>query len=198
MSIIRFGNLACVRSGAILCAGVLHDAPYSPRGFVHVSDLLDLPGTSRLPDARDCQYERGDLPVIDHTRCRSCMVCIPACPFGAVVREDPQRQKSICPPLTFEVCHAAPDAPACNPLLGHGADCRRAGGGEPVTPPAHRVHLPLVGHSFSIGEPALVISALYYDYVSHRRAGRGISDLQSTLPVLCRWLAGRSLRAVAR
>ena len=30
------------------------------------------------------QYERGDLPAIDASRCRGCMVCIPACPFGAV------------------------------------------------------------------------------------------------------------------
>ena len=34
------------------------------------------------------QYERGDLPVINHERCRACMVCIPACPFGAVAREE--------------------------------------------------------------------------------------------------------------
>jgi Pyruvate/2-oxoacid:ferredoxin oxidoreductase delta subunit len=33
------------------------------------------------------QYERGDLPAIEHERCRGCMVCVPACPFGAVVRE---------------------------------------------------------------------------------------------------------------
>ena len=44
------------------------------------------------------QYERGDLPVIDHTRCRACMVCIPACPFGAVVREDPPKTKIDRPP----------------------------------------------------------------------------------------------------
>jgi len=30
------------------------------------------------------QYERGDLPAIDASRCRGCMICIPACPFGAV------------------------------------------------------------------------------------------------------------------
>ena len=30
------------------------------------------------------QYERGDLPAIDAGRCRGCMICIPACPFGAV------------------------------------------------------------------------------------------------------------------
>ncbi|MGC8781148.1 MAG: ATP-binding protein [Anaerolineae bacterium] len=30
------------------------------------------------------QIERGDLPAIDAGRCRGCMVCIPACPFGAV------------------------------------------------------------------------------------------------------------------
>ena len=32
------------------------------------------------------QYERGDLPAIDAGRCRGCMICIPACPFGAVQR----------------------------------------------------------------------------------------------------------------
>jgi len=37
------------------------------------------------------QYERGDLPAIEHERCRGCMVCIPACPFGAVVREEVHR-----------------------------------------------------------------------------------------------------------
>ena len=36
------------------------------------------------------QYERGDLPAIDATRCRGCLVCIPACPFGALRRADRQ------------------------------------------------------------------------------------------------------------
>lgn len=30
------------------------------------------------------QYEQGDLPVIEHSRCLGCLACIPACPFGAV------------------------------------------------------------------------------------------------------------------
>jgi MinD superfamily P-loop ATPase len=34
------------------------------------------------------QYERGDMPVIEHSRCRGCMVCIPACPFAALNRAD--------------------------------------------------------------------------------------------------------------
>ncbi|MEJ5199121.1 MAG: 4Fe-4S binding protein [Anaerolineae bacterium] len=34
------------------------------------------------------QFERGDLPAIDAGRCRGCMVCIPACPFGAVQKAD--------------------------------------------------------------------------------------------------------------
>lgn len=34
------------------------------------------------------QYERGDLPAVDMSRCRGCMACIPACPFGAVRRAD--------------------------------------------------------------------------------------------------------------
>jgi len=36
------------------------------------------------------QYERGDLPAIDATRCRGCMICIAACPFGALRRADTQ------------------------------------------------------------------------------------------------------------
>lgn len=35
------------------------------------------------------QYERGDLPAIDASRCRGCMICIPACPFGAVQKDIP-------------------------------------------------------------------------------------------------------------
>jgi len=35
--------------------------------------------------------------------------------------------------------------------------------GEPAAPPAHRVYLPLVGHSFLTGDPPLLLSALYYD-----------------------------------
>jgi len=34
------------------------------------------------------QYERGDLPVVEHSRCRGCLVCIRACPFAAVRRDD--------------------------------------------------------------------------------------------------------------
>lgn len=34
------------------------------------------------------QLEQGDLPIVDATRCRSCLACIPACPFGAVRRAD--------------------------------------------------------------------------------------------------------------
>lgn len=30
------------------------------------------------------QYERGDLPAIDASRCLGCLICILACPFGAV------------------------------------------------------------------------------------------------------------------
>ena len=38
------------------------------------------------------QYERGDLPAIDAGRCRGCMICIPACPFGAVQKAADARQ----------------------------------------------------------------------------------------------------------
>mgnify|MGYP001137425721 CR=1 FL=1 len=27
----------------------------------------------------------GESPYIDGSRCRGCLVCVPACPFGAVV-----------------------------------------------------------------------------------------------------------------
>ena len=40
------------------------------------------------------QYERGDLPAIDAGRCRGCMICIPACPFGAVQKTPDARQVS--------------------------------------------------------------------------------------------------------
>ena len=46
------------------------------------------------------QLERGDLPAIDAARCRGCMVCIPACPFNAVVRE---KQEAGRPALPTEV-----------------------------------------------------------------------------------------------
>jgi len=39
------------------------------------------------------QYERGDLPIVDASRCRGCMVCIRACPFGAVRRDEGRRTK---------------------------------------------------------------------------------------------------------
>ncbi len=35
------------------------------------------------------QPERGDLPIIQHVRCRACLVCVSACPHGAVVRDEP-------------------------------------------------------------------------------------------------------------
>jgi len=30
------------------------------------------------------QFERGDLPIIEASRCRGCLICLPACPFGAI------------------------------------------------------------------------------------------------------------------
>lgn len=32
--------------------------------------------------------DRGEAPFVDAVRCRGCLICIPACPFGAVVRSD--------------------------------------------------------------------------------------------------------------
>ena len=32
--------------------------------------------------------DRGEPPFLDSTRCWGCMVCIPACPFEAIVRHD--------------------------------------------------------------------------------------------------------------
>ncbi len=32
------------------------------------------------------QFERGDLPTIEIDRCLGCLLCIPACPHGAVRR----------------------------------------------------------------------------------------------------------------
>ncbi len=34
------------------------------------------------------QIEPGELPVIEMDRCRGCLVCVPACPFGAVRADD--------------------------------------------------------------------------------------------------------------
>ncbi len=30
------------------------------------------------------QLEPADLPIIEEERCRGCLVCLPACPYGAV------------------------------------------------------------------------------------------------------------------
>lgn len=32
--------------------------------------------------------DRGEAPFLDTSRCWGCMVCIPACPFGAIVRHN--------------------------------------------------------------------------------------------------------------
>jgi len=34
------------------------------------------------------QIERGEQPAIDASRCRGCMICMPACPFGAVRKRE--------------------------------------------------------------------------------------------------------------
>ena len=34
------------------------------------------------------QLERGDLPMVESDRCLGCLLCIPACPHGAVRRGD--------------------------------------------------------------------------------------------------------------
>lgn len=33
------------------------------------------------------QIERGDVPVIETSRCRGCNICFLACPFGAIIHE---------------------------------------------------------------------------------------------------------------
>ena len=35
--------------------------------------------------------DRDEAPVIDMARCRGCLVCVPACPTGAVVKWDDAR-----------------------------------------------------------------------------------------------------------
>ncbi len=30
------------------------------------------------------RFDPDDLPFVDGARCRGCLVCLPACPFGAV------------------------------------------------------------------------------------------------------------------
>ncbi len=34
------------------------------------------------------RMERDESPFLDNSRCWGCMVCLPACPFGAVVRHE--------------------------------------------------------------------------------------------------------------
>lgn len=34
--------------------------------------------------------DRGDMPFLDMSRCWGCLVCVPACPFDAVVRHMPR------------------------------------------------------------------------------------------------------------
>ena len=46
------------------------------------------------------QYERGDLPIVDASRCRGCMVCLRACPFGAVIKTDDRRPPTSAPDVT--------------------------------------------------------------------------------------------------
>ncbi len=34
------------------------------------------------------RFDKTDSPFIDMSRCWGCMLCVPACPFGAVTRSD--------------------------------------------------------------------------------------------------------------
>lgn len=33
--------------------------------------------------------DRGEAPFLDTSRCWGCMLCMDACPYGAVIRHDP-------------------------------------------------------------------------------------------------------------
>ncbi len=54
-------------------------------------------GCRRCLGARVCpskairSIDPGEAPYIDVDLCRECMVCIPACPSGAIIRHDHQR-----------------------------------------------------------------------------------------------------------
>jgi Fe-S-cluster-containing hydrogenase component 2 len=37
------------------------------------------------------QFEHGDLPMVEAERCLGCLLCVPACPHGAIRRGDTQR-----------------------------------------------------------------------------------------------------------
>jgi Fe-S-cluster-containing hydrogenase component 2 len=37
------------------------------------------------------QFEHGDLPMVENDRCLGCLLCVPACPHGAIRRGDTKR-----------------------------------------------------------------------------------------------------------
>ena len=45
------------------------------------------------------QLEPADLPIVEVERCRGCLVCLPACPYGAVtgLTTTPDRGRTTAP-----------------------------------------------------------------------------------------------------
>lgn len=62
-----------------------------PHVDVHLCHTCEACQARRVCKTRALvQIERGDLPIIDASRCRGCLVCILECPHGAVTRPDPR------------------------------------------------------------------------------------------------------------
>lgn len=66
-------------------------------GTARSATMLTIDGTlcracGKCPARAACRgsairvIDRGEAPFLDMSRCWGCLACIPACPFGAVVR----------------------------------------------------------------------------------------------------------------
>lgn len=44
-------------------------------------------------------FDRADAPFIDMSRCWGCLKCIPACPFGAIIKSDYSEPAAEAPSL---------------------------------------------------------------------------------------------------